>query len=141
MVVGAVAFVAMEPVTAAVHRFVMHGFGWGLHASHHRARPTGGWELNDLYPVMFAAVTMLAMAAGFQRPGLALLVPAAVGITVYGACYGFVHEVYIHRRVSFRWRVAALDRLRDAHLVHHAAGAGPYGMLVPVVPARRAHHA
>ncbi|GAC1319368.1 MAG: hypothetical protein NVSMB12_18630 [Acidimicrobiales bacterium] len=136
VVVGMAAFAAMEPVTAAVHRFVMHGFGWRLHRSHHRARPTGGFELNDLYPLMFAGVTMVAMAAGFQRPGLALLVPVTVGVTGYGACYGFVHEVYIHGRVRCPWQNATLDRLRDAHGLHHRWSDGPYGMLVPVVPAR-----
>ena len=41
-----VAFVLMEPVTALVHRFVMHGFGMGWHRSHHEP-PRGAVEAND----------------------------------------------------------------------------------------------
>lgn len=136
VVVGVVAFGVMEPVTAAVHRLVMHGFGWPLHRSHHRVRTDGGFERNDLYPLMFAAVTMVAMAVGFQGGGFAVLVPVTVGVTAYGACYGFVHEVYIHGRVPLTWRWAPLDRLRDAHRLHHLWSDAPYGMLVPIVPAR-----
>ena len=35
------------------------------------------------------------------RPALAELVPIGVGVTVYGAAYALVHDVYIHRRL--RW--------------------------------------
>lgn len=136
VIVGVVAFGVMEPATAAVHRLVMHGFGWGLHRSHHRIRTDGGFELNDLYPLIFAAVTMVAMAVGFQGGGLAVLVPVTIGVTAYGACYGFVHEVYIHGRVRLSWRWAPLDRLTDAHRLHHRWSDAPYGMLVPIVPAR-----
>src|SRR5690242_3309200 len=38
----------MEGFAYVMHRWVMHGPGWFLHASHHRARH-GNWELNDLY--------------------------------------------------------------------------------------------
>ena len=46
---------AMEGVAYAAHRWVMHGWGWFLHKSHHEPR-TGAFELNDLYDVReFAA--------------------------------------------------------------------------------------
>jgi beta-carotene 3-hydroxylase len=32
---------AMEFVAWSSHKYVMHGFGWGWHASHHEARR--GW--------------------------------------------------------------------------------------------------
>jgi beta-carotene 3-hydroxylase len=130
------AFVAMEPVTAATHRWVMHGVGERLHRSHHR-RHAGRWEANDAYPVMFAAVVCLGLFVGFNQPGWADLVPVGVGVTAYGAAYALVHDVYIHRRL--RWfgdrRVPALDRLADAHRIHHLYGGAPYGMLLPIVPA------
>ena len=37
----------MEGFAYVMHRWVMHGPGWFLHESHHRARH-GNWELNDL---------------------------------------------------------------------------------------------
>lgn len=135
MWVALVAFVAAEPVTALVHRFVMHGFGWRLHASHHRAGASG-FELNDLYPLIFASITMVVMAAGLQGAGGHVLVPATVGITAYGACYAFVHEVYIHQRIRFPWKVAILEPLAEAHRIHHLWSGASFGMLAPVVPRR-----
>jgi beta-carotene 3-hydroxylase len=131
-----VAFAAMEPVTAATHRFVMHGVGIALHRSHHRATHRG-FEANDAYPLLFAAVVCAGLWLGFHAPALADLVPIGVGITAYGAAYALVHDVYIHGRL--RWfggrRIAALERLAVAHALHHRFGGAPYGMLVPIVPA------
>ena len=137
VVLAGVAFGAMEPVTAATHRFVMHGAGMFLHRSHHRRTHTG-WERNDAYPVMFAAVVCVGFWLGFHEPQLAELVPIGVGITAYGAAYALVHDVYIHHRL--RWfrdrQVPGFERLAAAHELHHRFGGAPYGMLVPVVPRR-----
>lgn len=133
---GVAAFVLMEPFTAATHRWVMHGVGERLHRSHHRRPGSHAWEANDWYPVVFAAIVMTAMWAGFNRDGLAALVPVTVGVTAYGAAYALVHDVYIHGRLRWRGsRFAVLDRLAAAHGLHHRFGGAPYGMLLPVVPA------
>lgn len=135
ILLAVLAFLAMEPITAATHRWVMHGFGEFLHRSHHR-RGQGGWEANDWYPVMFAAIVNLALFAGFNWDGLGSLVPVAVGVTAYGAAYALVHDVYIHERLGwFRGRrIAVFERLADAHRIHHLYSAAPYGMLLPIVP-------
>jgi beta-carotene 3-hydroxylase len=134
-VLAVVAFVAMEPITAVTHRFVMHGLGWALHRSHHR-NDHRGWERNDAYPVMFAAVVCVGLWIGFHTPRLDELVPIGAGVTLYGAAYALVHDVYIHRRL--RWfgdrRVAVLDRLAGDHALHHRFGGAPFGMLAPIVP-------
>ena len=131
-----VAFVLMEPATAATHRWVMHGIGEFLHRSHHRPL-LQRFEANDWYPVMFAAVVNLGFIAGFNWNGFGSLVPVGMGVTAYGAAYALVHDVYIHGR--FGWfdgrRVATFDRLAQAHRIHHLYNAAPYGMLLPVVPA------
>lgn len=133
LVVGA--FAVMEPVTAATHRWVMHGIGERLHRSHHRAQRSR-WEANDAYPVMFAAIVCTALWLGFNQPAWSSLVPIGVGVTLYGVAYAVVHDVYIHGRL--RWfegrEVAALQRLADAHRIHHLYNGAPYGMLVPIVP-------
>ncbi len=130
------AFVLMEPITAVLHRTLFHGPGWLLHRSHHQ--PTGtAFEANDLFPVGFAAVTILAMALGTFADGLVALVPVGVGVTAYGAAYAAVHDLYIHRRVDVLPRhVRGLEHLRQAHGLHHRFDGAPYGMLAPVVPAR-----
>jgi beta-carotene 3-hydroxylase len=135
LVVAVATFLLMEPATYAMHRWVMHGPGRGLHVSHHR-RGGDGFELNDWYPVLFAALGMLGFAAGASVGRLHLLVPVSLGSAAYGAAYLFVHDLYIHRRggwLAFEW--APLERLKAAHRVHHLFNAEPYGMLLPVVPA------
>lgn len=134
LLLAAVAFLAMEGVTYLAHRFVMHGFGLGWHRSHHQRR-TGRFERNDLYPLVFAVVTIAAMAVGASVRSAGALVPVGAGVTAYGAAYLFVHDVYVHRRLPwFRSRWALLDRLGAAHRVHHLYGGEPYGMLLPFVP-------
>lgn len=129
--VGALAFAAMEGVSYATHRWVMHGRGIVWHASHHRPA-TARLERNDLFPLVFSSVGVGLFAAGTRWPAVR---PAAIGVTAYGAAYLLVHEVVIHRRLdvqvperrSFGW-------LRDRHALHHRYGGEPYGMLLPVVP-------
>jgi beta-carotene 3-hydroxylase len=135
VLIAVVALVLMEPVTALVHRFVMHGFGMGWHRSHHEA-PGRVLEANDLFPVVFAAATIVLLAVGvYVASAPRVLVPIGIGITAYGAAYLLVHDVVIHRRLAFlplpdrllrRWRVA--------HNVHHLFARAPYGFLAPVVP-------
>lgn len=126
----AVVFVAMEAVTYATHRWVMHGIGWVLHRSHHR-RLKARFEANDAFPVMFSGVAMAVFAlAGRWEP----LWPVFGGITAYGVAYLAVHDLYIHRRLGTPPSVPVLDRLAAAHALHHRFGGEPYGMLLPVVP-------
>ena len=131
----AAAFVSMEAVSYLAHRFVMHGPGMGLHRSHHRrSGATSRFEANDLFPVGFAAVTILAMTAGTTLPSLDVLFDVGVGVTLYGAAYAFVHDVYIHRRLgSWLPELAPLEWLKSSHEIHHLFGGEPYGMLFPVV--------
>jgi beta-carotene 3-hydroxylase len=126
------AFVAMEGVSYAAHRWVMHGAAMVWHRSHH-APPTGELEANDLFPVCFSAVGVLlfALPALGWAPDLWWV---GVGVAAYGVTYLFVHEVYIHRRLPVRVpRLAYLEWLRESHRAHHLSGAEPYGMLLPLV--------
>jgi beta-carotene 3-hydroxylase len=132
--VVAVTFVEMEGATYLIHRYVMHGRGMVWHASHH-APAKGRLERNDWYPVVFASTTMAVMAIGAAVPALRILLPIGVGITAYGMAYVLVHDVFIHGRVVRLRRPAAIERLHDAHALHHRYGGEPYGMLLPVVPA------
>lgn len=129
-----VSLVSMEAVSYLTHRFVMHGFGIGLHKSHHQPND-GGFELNDLYPLMFSSVAIMAFAAGTFLPSLRPLVLVGTGVTLYGVSYLFVHEIYIHRRLAVSiGRNRLLEWLKSSHRIHHLYGGEPYGMLMPVVP-------
>jgi beta-carotene 3-hydroxylase len=128
-----VGFAAMEPVTYAAHRWLMHGLGYALHRSHHLA-PDGPVELNDAFPIGFAALTILAIGAGFSYPDLSPLIWLGAGVTTYGLAYAIIHDVYIHERFGPLPRIEALEYLREAHRIHHLWGGEPYGMLFPIVP-------
>ncbi len=129
-------FVVMEAVAAAEHRWAMHGFAWGWHRSHHLP-PVGRVDKNDRFPFVFAGLAIGLFLAGTNVDALRFLVPVAAGITAYGAVYFLVHDVYIHGRLGGRHlpRIAPLERLAEAHALHHRFNAAPYGMLAPVVPA------
>jgi beta-carotene 3-hydroxylase len=131
VLLGCAGFAAMEVVSYATHRWVMHRIGMVWHRSHHR-RSEGGWEANDLFPLLFSVIGFVLFVLAIGMPSLR---PVAVGVTVYGAAYLFVHEVYIHERLP--WRVpnnAYLEHLRESHALHHRFGGEPYGMLFPVIP-------
>jgi beta-carotene 3-hydroxylase len=128
------ALVTMEAVSYLTHRFVMHGFGFGLHKSHHVNRD-GGFEMNDLYPMMFSSVAILSFTAGTFLPAVRPLVLVGIGITLYGVAYLFVHEIYIHRRMwTIRRRYRLLEWMKASHRIHHLFGGEPFGMLLPIVP-------
>jgi beta-carotene 3-hydroxylase len=134
LLITVVAFVAMEAVSYLTHRFVMQGLGIRIHASHHGER-LGTFELNDLYPVMFSSIAIAAFAVGTWLPDMARLLPVGVGITLYGAAYVFVHEIYIHQRVRLIRRPhRVLEWMKRSHRIHHLYGGEPYGMLLPIVP-------
>lgn len=133
--IAVITFLAMEGVTYAAHRWVMHGIGWVLHHSHHRmtyrTRPSR-FEANDLFPVMFSGVAIMLLAAAFRWPDIWSVY---WGVLAYGAAYLFVHEIYIHRRLPLPDRLFRfLAPLRRAHRVHHLYGGEPFGMLMPLVP-------
>lgn len=137
------AFVGMEAVSYLAHRFLMHGPGMGWHRSHHE-QTEGPFEKNDLYPLTASSLAISAFALGTWGPQVRPLVLVGVGMTLYGLSYLFVHEVYIHRRLGSGRRGApaappsgagrVLERLKDAHRIHHLFGGEPYGMLLPIVP-------
>jgi beta-carotene 3-hydroxylase len=125
-------FVAMEAVSYATHRWVMHGFGMRWHRSHHRPS-TGGLEKNDLFPVFFSSIGFGVFLTA-SLTSTTWLYWLGGGITAYGAVYLAVHEVYIHRRLACPIDDRdGLDWLRDSHEIHHLFGGEPYGMLLPVV--------
>jgi beta-carotene 3-hydroxylase len=111
--------IGMEVLAWAAHRYIMHGWGWGWHRSHHVPHQ-GGFEANDLYALVFAglAVGLFAFASRLWPP----LFWVATGMTLYGLLYAFVHDGLVHQRWPFRHRPKNpyLRRLVQAHRLHHA---------------------
>ncbi len=112
--------IAMEGVAYVAHRWVMHGPGWFLHASHHRPR-TGAWEANDLYALIFAIPSILLFWWGIGLGHGALYAWAGGGIAAYGAVYFGFHDVIVHKRIQHRYIPASnyMKRIIQAHRLHH----------------------
>ncbi len=115
--VGTIAF--MEGFAYVAHRWVMHGFLWSLHKSHHEPR-TGAFEKNDWFAVIFATPAITLIALGVYG-GMPALVWIGAGITAYGAIYAGFHDVLVHRRVKHGWNPQGryLKRIVQAHRLHH----------------------
>jgi beta-carotene 3-hydroxylase len=132
---------AMELVANLGHRYVMHGFGWVWHRSHHEPA-SGRWERNDLFAIFFAAVSIALF--WFDNYQYGALWWVAVGMTCYGVIYVVFHDGLVHQRYPIRvpagWRY--LDRLIEAHRLHHATkqrtGAVSFGFLYAAPPDRLA---
>ena len=124
--------IVMEPVVAFVHRYIMHGFGWRWHQSHHLPH-YGHLEHNDWYAVIFTGLT-LALFLLSGGPDF-ILWWIALGITIYGLLYTIVHDGLVHQRWPFRAGVTNkyLQRLVAAHHLHHIIkdknGSVSYGFL------------
>ncbi|MCB8838733.1 sterol desaturase family protein [Aurantimonas sp. VKM B-3413] len=125
-------FLVMEAVAWAAHKYIMHGWGWGWHRSHHEPRE-GLFEKNDLYAVVFSVLAIALFAiAGLGHPVVGAI---AVGITLYGAFYFIVHDGLVHQRWPFRNipHKGYAKRLVQAHRLHHAVegkdGAVSFGFL------------
>lgn len=129
----------MEGFAYVMHRWVMHGPGWILHASHHRPRK-GIWELNDLYFVIFAAPSILLLLGGVQLDWGNWATAVGAGIAAYGAIYLGFHDIIVHQRVRHRYvpRSTYMKRIVQAHRLHHAVetreGNVSFGFLVASAP-------
>jgi len=113
------AFVFMEAFAWLTHRFVMHGFLWIWHRSHHEPR-SGAFERNDLFAVVFALPAIAAIWAGVH--GAPPLLPIGLGITAYGAFYSMFHDGLVHRRypTPLSRKSRFWKRLIQAHRIHHS---------------------
>jgi beta-carotene 3-hydroxylase len=113
------AAIAMEGLAWLTHKYVMHGWGWHWHESHHDPG-AHGFEWNDLFVVVPAGA-----AAGFMWADDGAWGPLmwiGVGITLYGVLYVIVHEGLAHGRwpLAARPRHPYVRRLVQAHRLHHA---------------------
>lgn len=128
---------AMEAVAWWTHKYIMHGWGWGWHKSHHEPHE-GGFELNDLYAVVFAAVSIGLFWWGQSWWPATWL---GAGMMLYGVLYFIAHDGLVHKRWPFTYipRKGYLKRLYQAHRLHHAVdgkeGCVSFGFIyAPPVP-------
>ena len=127
-------FVGMEAVAYFAHKYLFHGPLWFLHRSHHEPRKPG-IELNDVFGPFFAIIAIV-LIGGYAAPDLLHITrPIGAGMTLYGAVYFFIHDMYTHRRF---WKLDLpggwLAKMRAAHRHHHSnirkEGQEPFGFVV-----------
>ena len=98
----------------------MHGLFWKLHQDHHQKEIESVLEKNDFFFLIFAIPGIVCLAIGsFQHHIVYTMIGS--GITLYGACYFFIHDLFIHQRIkvlrnSGHWYLKAIRR---AHKMHH----------------------
>ena len=123
----------MEPWARVLHGRVWHASLWRVHRSHH-GRRKGRFELNDALSAAHAPIATALVMLGCNLHGYlaALTIGVGAGMTMFGVAYVVVHDGFVHGRLPVRFlvRVPWLRRVRDAHAVHHARGAAPYGFFL-----------
>ena len=112
-------FLAMEAITWATHKWVMHGFLWYLHRDHHQVEP-GFFEKNDAFFVIFAVPSFLLILFG-ALDKVWWMQAIGFGIMAYGFAYFIVHDVIIHQRFKWFTRTNStyVRAIRWAHKMHH----------------------
>lgn len=114
-----IAFFGMEFVAWFSHKYVMHGFLWSLHKSHH-VKSNHVLEKNDLFAIIFAIPSWLFIMLGviYKSP---ISIWIGSGMTVYGIAYFLVHEIIIHQRIKWLRNLDGkyIKAVRRAHKMHH----------------------
>lgn len=113
-------FLFMEWVAWATHKYIMHGFLWSWHKSHHTMHDHT-LEKNDLFAVVFSLPSIVLIWMGNYLEGWGVLAYFGYGVMSYGIFYFLFHDVLVHRRIKFKInpRKGYLNRIMNAHYVHH----------------------
>lgn len=114
-------FLFWEFVAWFSHKYIMHGFLWIWHRSHHTIHEDT-FENNDWFAVLFSLPSIglfyYFSLVNYNPYGLA----AGFGIFCYGVFYIIFHDIIVHQRI--KWRPARsskyLQRMIHAHYVHHS---------------------
>ncbi len=126
-------FIAMEAIAWFSHKYIMHGFMWNWHRSHHEPR-TGRFEKNDLFGILFSFISMYFIFSG-SLADFDWRFFFGIGIMLYGFAYFIVHDVFVHQRLPFlkKTNTAYFQAMRYAHKIHHKVrtkeGAEAFGFL------------
>lgn len=114
-----VAFLGMEVLAWAAHKYIMHGIMWYFHRDHHQERYSV-FQKNDVFFVIFAIPSWLGIMLGLMYQ-VYPFVWMGFGIMAYGFAYFTIHDVLIHQR--FKWfkktKNPYLHAIREAHRIHH----------------------
>lgn len=113
-------FFFMEFMAWFTHKYVMHGFLWTWHKSHHHPYD-GIFEKNDLFGLVFSLPAIATIMIGLEIDQLRFLFYVGLGISGYGIFYVVFHDIIVHRRIKIPYRATTsyMKRLIRAHKIHH----------------------
>ncbi|WCT11282.1 sterol desaturase family protein [Mucilaginibacter jinjuensis] len=110
--------VLMEVLSWAMHKYLFHGPLWFIHKTHHGHGKHKWFELNDLFSILFASLSLWLMWAGHFTSDYRLWI--GIGISLYGIIYFIFHDWFIHNRFKpFKTNNSYLLNIRRAHKIHH----------------------
>jgi len=125
-------FLFMEGVAWFTHKYIMHGFLWVWHESHHKSHHQL-LERNDLFAIVFSVPSIVFLYLGYgTNPYFTAI---GLGIFAYGVFYMVFHDIIVHQRIKWRPRKRSkyLNRMMKAHYIHHKVhtkeGAEAFGFL------------
>jgi beta-carotene 3-hydroxylase len=128
-------FLFWEFVAWFTHRYVMHGFLWRWHRSHHTIHHDAV-ERNDLFALVFSIPSIGLIYYATLVTYNPYLLSVGIGIFCYGAFYLIFHDIIVHQRLRWRPKKKSryLQRMINAHYTHHAKhtrdGCEAFGFLI-----------
>lgn len=128
-------FLLWEFIAWFSHKYIMHGFLWNWHKSHHTVHHHS-LERNDLFALIFSTPCIGILYYATLVNYNVYLISAGIGIFCYGAFYLIFHDIIVHQRI--KWRLGKksryLQRIINAHYVHHSKhskeGCEAFGFLI-----------
>ncbi|GAB1445056.1 MAG: sterol desaturase family protein [Cyclobacteriaceae bacterium] len=114
-------FLFWEFVAWFTHKYIMHGFLWIWHKSHHSVH-NHSLEKNDWFAVVFSIPSIgLFYYASIVKYNPYLLA-VGLGILCYGVFYMVFHDFIVHQRIKWRpkRKTKYLKRMINAHYIHHS---------------------
>ncbi len=145
IIIVVASIIGMEALAYFMHKYIMHGFMWSWHKTHHIPHKNK-LEKNDLFGVFFALPSIIFIFIGIRY--LPILYYIGVGIGVYGLLYFVFHDMVVHQRIKtpLPRNISYLKRIIQAHRLHHAVeekdGAVSFGFLYapPIKELKQALH-
>jgi beta-carotene 3-hydroxylase len=113
-------FVFWEGVAWFTHKYIMHGFLWSWHKSHHTVHDHK-LEKNDLFALVFSIPSIALLFYYTQVHYDPYMIAVGLGIFCYGVFYFVFHDIIVHQRLKWRLqkRSRYLQRMIHAHYIHH----------------------
>lgn len=128
-------FLLWEFIAWFSHKYIMHGFLWSWHKSHHTVHDDS-LERNDLFALVFSTPCIGLLYYATLVNYNAYLISVGIGIFCYGAFYLIFHDIIVHQRIKWRpdKKSKYLRRIINAHYIHHSKhtkeGCEAFGFLI-----------